>query len=410
MSYLDSFIPSGGSVGTTQARTGYGFAPGILIAYGNTRILGNGAANSNVGFSFGAATSGASQAGSWCAFADGSASGTSYNGGSSVSITGVMGLPGGPTTVGRWSVSSLDADGFTLFVSDDSVSAGQLHVLAIPAARIENAELGTISTPASAGTQTVTLSTPFAADVVLFFRGATTDTSSGTIWIGAAARIGFTTNAVTLIADSDGSDPTNSISYSLSGECIAAGLGLSHRAAVTSWSSTGFTLTWAASTSGTTVRYLALKAAPGYSFELCSGTTATDTSAFAMNLSRTNPDSGLIVSACRAESSAGSSSDHAELSVGAFAPAGVDTQISVALLSRDNVLTTDCGCAQQYGSAYLRLTNPPTTSLDGEMSFVSGAPRRVTLQMDNADPSAAFFWALVSGTRIAPPRGAPIFF
>ena len=409
MSYIDIFTLTTAFDGTTQARTGYGFAPGALIAFGNCGA-GEFALNGNARFSFGVAASAASESGAWCAFSDANATGTSFNGGSSVSITGLLALPGGPTTVGRWSVNSFDSDGATFIVDANNGTGNQLHVLAIPASRIANAEVGIISSPASPGTQSVSLTGSFAADVVLFFRGGTTDTSSGTMWIGAAARAGTTTNAVTLMADSDGSDPTVSISYSLAGECIANGLSLSHRAAVSSWSATGFTLNWLASASGVTVRYLALKAAPGYSFELTSGSTATDTNAFTLPLSRTNPDSGLVVSACRAQSSAGTSTAHGEMSVGAFAPAGADTQISVGFLTVNNVATTDAGLAQTFGSAYSNLTNPPGASLDGEMSFASGAPRQISFQMDNPDPSPSFFWALVSGTSLPLPRGAPIFF
>jgi len=395
MSFLDSFTISAGS---PVDRT-VGFAPGAAIvwSHSNTSTTDN-VSNANQRLSFGVIdTTGQAVIGGEY---DGS---DQFNRPESTGSTSRIVLEG--TSTGDASGSFL-ASAIRFNLLHFFGNSHRVHTLAIPASRIANSAVGQLTAPSGAGSVGVTLG--FAADVVLFFAQRTVLSGGELLSIGAAARAGAVSNVCSLYYTKFISgDPSDTEGYSRSGEALI-GASTSTRGSVSSWSATGFTTTWTGG-AGEEFTYLALKAAPGFAFDVATGVTRTDGAAFIVPFRSVKPDSGLVVSCCRAESVAGTRTADARISIGAFAPAGTSTQLSSCLYAADNRTFSFVGTAVDYDSVYSNIA-PLSSSLDGEMALSSSGNLSSSFAMSNPDPSASFFWVLACGQAASRPRGAPIFF
>lgn len=399
MSYLDSFTIDAFDVDRT-----YGFAPGAAIvwSHSNTSTTDNIAA-ADQRLSFGVIAS-SGQAVTSAAYDNADQfNRPSSNGSTSKLVLSNLGTTG---VIDGSAGGSFLADGIRFNLNNFFDNPNRVHTLAIPASRIASSAVGQLSAPSGAGSVGVTIG--FSADVVLFFRQFTVATTGEFLSIGAASRAGAVSNVCSVYYSRYISgDPSDTEGYSRSGESLI-GASSTTSGSVTSWSATGFTTTWSGG-AGEAFTYLALKAAPGFAFDLAKGTTRTDGSAFTVPFRRVKPDSGLVVSCCRAESAAGTRTAPARISIGAFAPAGTSTQLSAGLYSADNSTFSSVRGAVDYDSVYANVA-AGSNSLDGEMTLSSSGILHSAFAMSNADPSESFFWVLASGTAASRPRGSPIFF
>lgn len=412
MSYLDTFQLTSSPGGFTTDRA-YGFNPGVLISVGSRQSSLTDSASSALDgqVSFGVTDAVTDQCHA-IKSDDGATSGGAF-GNASQPFAGIAAVtrsnfPGAPIREAGWGITFIA--GGARWTTTSTSGAGSIqrqHTLAIPAVRVANSAVGLLTAPAGAGT--VVTNVGFAADIVLFFYADALQAISH-MGIGVASRAGAIGNVGSFFRASPqgGALPILTQSYSRAGDSlmgqVASGCGT-----VTAWSSTGFTASWAAGNSEI-FGYLALKAAPGYAFEIIKGVTGTTTDPGTIALRSLKPDSGLIVSCGLPEHAAGASTAPGQLSVGLFAPAGTSTQVAVSVLSRDGVTTTETGLAVDYDSIYLNLTNPPNTTLTGEMKVLGLGIRHIDLVMANPDPAPAFFWGLLSGLSVGPGGGGPIFF
>ena len=413
-SYIDEFALDTGVVTTTQARSGYGHQPKLLIGFGNsTTDASDTAGADSVRFSFGMSTGATERGCGFIAYQDGDASANSYSGTYTSAFSGSLTLPGGPTIAGLWDTSSIDADGHTIVVDDQSTAGFILKVLSLGGEGIEDAEVGTFDASTSTGDQNVT-SVSFKPDAVIFVMNRPTfnpDTqvNDACISIGAAAGASTIINACASVYSEDGSEPSDESSYSRIGECLStasADQGVDRRGFVSAWLSNGFTISWAeVNAFDHPVIYLAIKSAPGHAFRIIQGTTATDTNPFTVNAVDVAPSAGLLFSCCRAKNSSNIATADGQLSVGAFS--GVASQTSIGWFMEDNQSTTNSTMFTDFDSIYANINGSGT--LDGEMAITGITGSIIEFTMSNADPSAAFFWALVCGESMTE-YAAPIFF
>lgn len=397
--FLDSFAISTGAVGTTQPRTGYGFQPKALILFRNASTsavdaVGGGAADHSIGF----ATSTTSRRCVSTHHNDASAAGASgciaRNDAINVNCTAAGGVDA------LLDVDSLDSDGWTSIIDNTYGSAPYGHVLAIGGSDVTNVAIIDFAAATSGATQDVT-GVGFPPDSLLIL-GISTTTSGNAGQTSARLSIGIvggTTaadNASLNIVSVDGADPTVTRSYCLNGESIVgftAAPAIDGRGRVSAFGSDGFTITWITNPSAAYQYYvLAIK---GGRFAVGDVLTQTDTTTDIVESGLDfSPVAGLLLSACKAASAAGTLDANAEASVGAFTSA--TTEVASGMQDVDNVATTQTSRGVEFDSSYINISSSDT--LDGAMHVTSVDSGGYTARMSNADPAQAFIAHLLFGS------------
>jgi hypothetical protein len=235
--------------------------------------------------------------------------------------------------------------------------------------------------------------------LVLMSVGFATAPSAGTSNQGMFS-LGMTDGTrswVCMFGGDDGPTTIDSISYAKTGEMVALcadahGGALDASASLVSLDADGFTLDWTARASTRYVFYLAFEVGSGGRFRVDSTTTRTDGSGFNGPTCSFDPRGALFASACRAESTAATPTDHGQFSIGAAESATV--RAAHGTLDQDAVGTSETARGVEYDAVYLNIST--ADAVQGLMDITSWADP-LALVMDDADPSASFVAMAVFG-------------
>lgn len=306
---------------------------------------------------------------------------------------------------GKIDVQSMDSGGFTLVVDDALPVALAMGWLAIGGTTA--VAVGTFTTPA-AGTAPTTqdiTSVGFQPDAVLMASVSTGSTGSAAsndaMCVGAAA--GATpTNAVWAGRSQGPTNPSATLAYAKTGECLAAwtsstAASLFYRASVSAWLSNGFTLSWTefSSTVPILVIFLALQ---GGAYAVGGLTTQTDTvTNIVVSGLSVAPTGVLFLSACRAQSAADTPTANDQLSIGAATSAS--SRSAQGSLDEDAKNPSETTTAIEYDACYVNIATDST--VQGVMDLVSLDATGLTAIMDDADPSGNFAWYFAAGNAAA---------
>jgi hypothetical protein len=311
---------------------------------------------------------------------------------------------------GLMDLQSMDAGGFTLVIDDAFTASYRIHYIAIGGTDLTDVTTGQFTGNAAAGSQDVT-SLSFQPDGIIFFGTAqasanNTVRADSRILLGAADA---TNQYVWTGGSNDGAAASQSMSYCLSGECIAnlisAVTSIENRATFTSFLSNGFRINWAEVTTGSLVYFFV--AFKGGSFKFGDLLTQTDTStAITESGLGFQPAGVMLVSAGRAESTADTATDDDELSIGAFTSTSVRVAMAVADddAANDSIVSTSIS----YDEVYQNL-NANTGAIEGEMDVQSVGSDGFTLIMDDADPSQSFVWYMAFGNPSVNPPSSMVY-
>lgn len=281
------------------------------------------------------------------------------------------------------------ANSARFIVDSQPTNAMRVSVLALGGDDITNQTTGQFQEPASSGSQSIT-SVGFQPTGVIFANIGfeTVNSSRGT---GGMFSIGVsdgTRQWVIYLGGDDGADPMDNVSYGRSGEVIAMGpepaVTLNALASLTQFTANGFDLDWSQQTA--TGRFVFFLAWAGGNFRVDNTATRTDTTQFSQTGFGFAPLASLFGSVNRAESSSGTPTANAQISLGmAESPT---TRVAHSNWDQDNVATSECAQAIEYDEVYINIDS--TEAVVGLMDLVSFDAGGQTLVMDDADPSAAF--------------------
>lgn len=399
-----TFLTGTGAVGSTVVITGVGFTPTAIIFYWNGRTEAIDTAGSQThrrGMGF---ASSPTQRGVVSGISNDGVSPT----GTAARITNAVCVSVQLNTAlvdGELDLTSFDADGFTLDVTNQFGTSYRISYLAIGGT--DNAEVGLFTLPVATGNQDTVLAGAFQPDALLLLSSgsATAPPATG---VDSRFMLGMATSAsnqgVVTGGSNDGVATTDTKAYSLSGECCslfnASLTAIATRGQFVQFNSNGFRINFV-EVSGVASQtfYLALRG--GGSYLVGNLLTQTDTvtpiteSGFGFE-----PVGALLASANRAESIADTPTDHDSFSVGAFSDAS--TRGAQAVFDEDAVGTSDIGSALEFDEVYANLDAAST--IQGLMDIQSVGSDGFTCIMDDADPSPSFVLYLAMGNAApAPP-------
>lgn len=395
---LGSFNVGTGIVGTTVPVTGVGFQPDVVIFWWSGRTESTDTVSGvDHKRGFGVAVSPTDRRAVFSQSDDGALVAATDAGHQADAAIGALTITG--TIDGLADLQSMDAGGFTLVIDDQFATDLRVHYLALGGIDLTNAATGMLTEPASAGTQDIA-SVGFQPDAVILFSAMIGADPPGTavdstMMIGLAAG-SSPANAVWAAASNDGSDPTQTRSYSRAGESIAffdSGIAaMDGRAGVTSWLSNGFRLNWAEVGGSRRVHYLALK---GGQYLVGDVLTQTDTttpiveSGFGFT-----PRAVLIGGSTQAQNAADTPSIWDEFSLGAFTSA--TERGAQGTEDEDMLATVEVGTQIEFDAVVVDQGGTPGT-LEALTDVQSVDADGFTLIMDDADDLQGFVWYLAFG-------------
>lgn len=317
----------------------------------------------------------------------------------------------GTTVDGELDLTSFDADGFTLNVTNQFATSYRIQYLAIGGTT--NVEVGRFTAPLATGNQDTVLAGAFQPDAILFLSSGNDVAPPVT---GADSRfvLGMATSASNQGVFTGGSNnaaavTSQAMSYTRQDECLAifnsAITALSTRGIFVNFLATGFRINFAeVSGLASQVFYLALKG--GGSYAVGNLLTQTDTvtpiteSGFGFT-----PVGALFASANRAQSSADTPTDHDAFSIGAFSDAG--TRGAQGIFDEDAVVLSDTGAAVEFDEVYVNID--AASAIQGLMDVQSVDTDGFTCIMDDADPTLNFVFYLTFGNvTVVPPAPVPV--
>lgn len=302
---------------------------------------------------------------------------------------------------GKADIDALTSDGFRLIIDDTFASDLIVGWIAWGGEDITDVAIVDFNEPLSSGTQDINvgfaLNTGIDDKAVIFLHqedeaSGTPDTASS-FCFGVAA--GDTpANALLAGNSSDGSDPTDSVSYCRSGECVAhvdfGPTNVYSRGGVSVWLSTGFRINWT-EVGGLALGWSALVIKGGRWF-VGDSVTSTGTSN-QVEATPYTPKGLLFGSHGKAASSADTPQDVDERIIGVAT--GPASRRCAAMLDKDNAATTDVGIAYREDCFYINQSTAGTIAVEGLADLVSfDTTPGFTFVMDDADPGAAFFFYL----------------
>lgn len=209
---------------------------------------------------------------------------------------------------------------------------------------------------------------------------------------------------VLFVGGDDANTTMDTRSYCKSAECIAIGpepaVTLDARAAITSFDATNINLDW---TERAATRYVFGLVWAGGQFRVDNVLTATDLNNFTDTGYGFQPTLAMFASACRAESTADTPTDHAQFSIGAATSA--TERVAQAGLDEDGLATSECSTAIETDEVYANIST--ASAIQGLMDLVSFDADGMTLVMDDADPSASFVGVAVWAANAGAAAGQP---
>jgi hypothetical protein len=230
--------------------------------------------------------------------------------------------------------------------------------------------------------------------------------TQGSICLGA---FDGTNSWVVFAGGDDAAADSDTKSYAKAGEVLALApepaATLDGRASGVSFDATNITIDWLERAS---TRYCFYLAWAGGQFKVSNTTTRTDTTGFNGPTAGFVPTLAMFASACRAESTADTPTDHGQLSFGAATSAS--NRFAVGLSDRDASATSVVVLAVETDEVYANVSTS-SSAVQGAMDVTDMTVDPMQLVMDVADPSASFvgvaMWgATGGGTSPTPDAGA----
>lgn len=397
VSHTGAFNITTAAAGNTVAVTGVGFTPKAIIFWWSGRTESanaGGSATSLRGMGFAVSSA------SFCARAsrDQDAVGTSVTNNGGRDDACILELAA-DAFAGWADLQSMDADGFTIEILDQFVTDLRVHYIAYGGSDITNAEIGRFTATGTAPVEQDVTNSGFQPNITFFLMGAGSDPPS----VGAPAFFSFgaATDAShqAVVADraNDAASSGQTMSYCRAGECAVLVGGtfpqVVDRAEFVSHNADGFTVNWLARVGAERVNWLSIQ---GGQWVIGDALTQTDTTtAIAESGFGFAPQSLLLASACRAQDTAGSSTAHAEWSVGAAV--STSNRRAQQTSSRNGNTNMFTQTFLRTDAVYINV-DPTSDALEGLMDVQSFDSDGFTAIMDDADPSQAFFWYVAAGS------------
>jgi len=316
--------------------------------------------------------------------------------------------PGAATINGQYDFVSMDSDGFTLIVDDTFSGSPKIGYLALGGDSLLNAAGGSLQNPSSSGNQTIS-GVGFEPNFV-FFMTTGKNTNNNTVSVDSTMGIGVAKSAseqYTLCGGSNsGSDPSQTISYSIGGHCWSApdsGVEGIRVGTFVEFNADGYVINWNHASADYT-NFLCLEFDDPDQVALGDTTSKTDevTPIVATGLG-IQPAGVFFASHCQAISTIQYPDDDDKWSVGACHTPGDSSTNAIAMSTHDmdNSLVgtpdeTSVFVGIQYGAVYDHTTYGGG-ALHGTMSVQSFDTDGFTCIMDDDDYLEAFIWFVAFG-------------
>lgn len=314
-----------------------------------------------------------------------------------------------PAVEGAADLASLDADGFTLSITNDFPNNYQIHYLVLGGSDITDVASGSFIMNTAVGEQEVAVG--FNPDIVILLSSTGISTlprvSTGEgLSFGAMKPNGE--QAVLMGHGRDVSATMDTYYYCNDLECMAVpvnnGTLSSRHSTASAWVSNGFTINRLEGTLAYNVFYLAIK---GGQWDIGSASTQTDTTTAITCTTGFQTRGAMICSSASNENAQDAAGGDDRWTMGAFQAAS--SRVAGAILDQDGVADSIVTTAVQYDSVYINLADGGT--VQGLMDVASIGATGFDLIMTDADPVRSFFWwlavganAVVSGSSYVIPR------
>lgn len=310
---------------------------------------------------------------------------------------------GGGSFDGNADFTAFTSDGFTLTLTDALPVDTRVMYVAL---NVTNAVISSITEPGATGNVSITgiafqPEFAFFANANVATGGAASNVDSR-IMMGAAAGGG---QGVWVGGSNSAADPTQTIAYCTDAECIAClettMTAVATRASFVSFNSDGLTVNFTERSNVRFIHALLLADSSG-EFAVAGGTTQTDTSTTISMPGSSSMDvlGGIVMSHGKAESTSDTPQDHDQWSVGAFT--STSNRVAFAMLDEDGLGDTEVTTAHEFDAVYANIST--ASAIQGLMDVNDMSAK--TYIMDDADPSAFFFWNILFGTAAAAPAAA----
>lgn len=401
-----TFALSTAAAGNTQAVTGLGFTPTVVLFWlTRTTTNGDAGANQDCGFGFGVAISASSRRCMFIAYDDGEGGGGASHGKTMRNDSCIAVMSDDVTLDGLMDLQSMDSGGFTLVIDDAFSSAWIVHYLAMDPA---NASLITFNEKITSTGQVGYTGAGFQPEAILLF-GCNATLAAGLNAVTAASRfimgVGTDSTHQGVVSAGHNAPVSNFITpaYGYDGEIYARVTAsdpspgvIGTRAALVSLNSDGFTLDWTEVT--TNESYIFALCLAGPSFFVDDFTSATDTNQFSRTGYGFKPAACLYLGHGQVKSTQDTAQVPYQYSVGGAS--GVSARAAVGISVQEGVTPLNIAYWQQIDELWGVYDYTPAAI--GLMDLVSFDADGQTLVMDDADASAKFVLALAFG-----PAGAP---
>jgi hypothetical protein len=381
------------TVGQTQAITGIGFQPKIVLFWwGGSTGVGDTVAGGTYNIGFGAAISSSSR---FCCMGiseDAQADSDSLR--SCYSSEVMRAYTNTSTLDGILDFTSMDVDGFTLTIDDQFTQAYRVSYLALGGTDLTDVYIGNKAMPATTGNYNVT-GVGFQPDAVITAFTTPTggmETNTATLYLSIGMATGASHQGI-----------VNGYSYSASATSAAGGYGYdgqitendgSFADTFVSFGADGFTLNH---TLGDSVRYFCFICLKGGQYSVSNLLTRTDGNDIVKTVGF-QPVAVLFASANRALSTIDVTTNNLNLSIGAGTSAS--NRACAAVYDENGLATTETAYGNYDSEVYAYVKDDAMVGLmDIKSIDVSG----FTCVMDDTDPSACWVTYLAIGQTIVTP-------
>lgn len=375
------------TVGQTQAITGVGFEPKVVLFWwsGSTGTSDT-VAGGNINIGFGAAISSTSRFAvngiSGDALADSNTLNSAYN------TECIRCYADADTLDGIMDFSSMDAGGFTLIVDDQFSNAYRISYLALGGTDLTNVYIGNKAMPLVTGNFDTT-GIGFKPDAVIIASAVMTSAANATAplfeIIGMAT--GSSNQGVLNSYSKDAAATTITTGYGYNGEVYGS---TSYRGSFVEFINDGFTINHLEGASARYFHYVALK---GGKYKVHELTTRTDSNDIVENDVGFSPVALFFLSANRALSTQDAVTSHNRISIGAATSA--TNRACAAISDENNLADTEAAYANYDSAVYAHVIDD---AIAGLMDVKSIDSNGFTCVMDDADPSGCWVSYLAIGS------------
>lgn len=362
-----------------QSVTGVGFQPKVVIFLPTDNTADGVSAHAHIGF--GAAISSSSR---WAVTAnDEDAQGTTDSSKEQTAALCILhDTPGTSNPDYEADFVSLDADGFTINITNEPASAKRVGYLALGGSDLTNVDVGNFAASNTTGDQAVT-GIGFQPDALLFVNINVTAVpgSAADAVISTGFAISSTERGLTAIASDHNLATSDTSRLQRTDACIISTIGsgaIAGEADFVSMDADGFTINWS-NADAVAIFYIALQ---GGQYAVGTLNSQTGTGNFSETGVGFQPTAGIFQSFLNAASGS--------LVAGLKISAGIATSSTERFVrgavSEDAQGTSDTDSFQDDGLIYQNYDF--AQSVDGAMDFVSWDADGFTLDQTDADPSA----------------------